>query len=126
MKSILSILFLGIMVACNAQTNKIERIDVAKQLEMSANDDVIVIDVRTPGEVAEGYIKGTSKFIDYNGANFNAEIEALDKSKTYVVYCRSGNRSTKALNIMSDLGFTKLYELKGGISSVNDPALLQK
>ena len=47
-------------------------------------ENVVLIDVRTPGEVSSGYIKGAQKFIDINGANFETEINALDKTKTYV------------------------------------------
>lgn len=120
-KSIFSILYLSIVMACNAQNESITRIDLAKMESISANENTVVIDVRTPGEVAAGYIKGTDQFIDYNGADFETKIAALDKDKTYVVYCRSGNRSTKALNKMAELGFTKLYELNGGIKAVTNP-----
>ena len=118
MKALLSILFLSLVMACTAQNENITRIGMDKYSEMSADENTVIIDVRTHGEVAEGYVQGTDKFIDYNSNDFEKRIEGLDKDKTYVVYCRSGNRSTKALNIMADLGFTKLYELEGGIMAV--------
>jgi len=88
---------------------------------MQAKPDVVVLDVRTPGEVSEGIIKGASVFIDYNSSDFEKQLEGLDKSKTYLVYCRSGNRSGKACHAMLDKGFKQVYNLDGGISSWSDP-----
>ena len=64
-----------------------------------------VIDVRTPEEVSAGYLEGALKF-DYQGANFASEIATLDKSKDYVIYCRSGNRAGGAIDFMKQNGFT--------------------
>ncbi len=77
----------------------------------------VVIDVRTPGEVAEGYIPGTTLFYDYNDSNFESNIEKLDKTKGYVVYCRSGGRSSKAAELLQQKGIKKVYNLDGGISN---------
>ena len=82
-----------------------------------AEDNVVLIDVRTPGEVDAGIIKGADAFIDYNGASFKEEIGKLDKSKTYVMYCRSGGRSGRAADYMVKNGFTDVYNLQGGILS---------
>ena len=72
-----------------------------------------VIDVRTPEEYALGYIEGAI-LIDYKAADFHASISALNRNVTYLIYCRSGNRSGKASIIMDSLGFKKIYDLKGG------------
>lgn len=64
-----------------------------------------VIDVRTPEEVSAGYLEGALKF-DYQGAKFASEIATLDKSKDYVIYCRSGNRAGGAIDFMKQNGFT--------------------
>lgn len=64
-----------------------------------------VIDVRTPQEVSAGYLEGSLKF-DFQGPNFASEIATLDKSKDYVIYCRSGNRAGGAINFMKQNGFT--------------------
>ena len=72
-----------------------------------------VIDVRTPEEYALGYIKGAI-LIDYKASDFQASISALNRNVTYLIYCRSGNRSGKASIIMDSLGFKKIYDLKGG------------
>lgn len=83
----------------------------------------VLIDVRTPEEYAEGYIEN-SILIDFHAENFKDELKKLDKNINYSIYCRSGNRSAQALEIMEDLGFKNVYDLSGGIiawSSVNLP-----
>ncbi|MBK9225878.1 MAG: rhodanese-like domain-containing protein [Ignavibacteria bacterium] len=89
----------------------------AEELKPMINDPgFVVIDVRTPGEWKSGYIAGTDKFIDFHSSDFENQIRELDNSKAYVIYCRSGNRSAKACEIMSKNGFTNLHNLSGGIN----------
>lgn len=89
-------------------------IDQALQVE-----DAILLDVRTPGEVAEGIIPG-ALHIDVKNSNFKVEVDKLDKSKTYMVYCRSGGRSKTASDIMVDLGFENVNNVLGGYSGYMD------
>lgn len=70
-----------------------------------------VIDVRTAGEYAEGHLEGAVN-IDVQSAAFTEEVGKLDKAGTYVVYCRSGNRSKTAIDTMKSIGFTNL--INGG------------
>jgi len=85
--------------------------------ESIANDkDAVVLDVRTQEEVDGGIIPD-SKHIDiYKGQGFIDEVEKLDKSKNYYIYCRSGNRSGQACQIMDKLGFANTYNLMGGFN----------
>lgn len=76
------------------------------------NPDMIIIDVRTPGEYEAGHVENAIN-IDYTGENFTQEINKLDKTKTYLIYCRSGNRSSKAIQIFKKQGFTKIYNFGG-------------
>lgn len=73
--------------------------------------DAVVLDVRTPAEVRQGKIPGAST-IDMMDRQFTEKIEALDKNKTYLLYCRSGNRSAQACTYMAGKGFTHLYNLR--------------
>ena len=79
-----------------------------------AESGVVTLDVRTAEEIAEGYIEG-SQSIDFYLEDFEIEINTLDKQLTYAVYCRSGKRSGKAIEIMQEAGFHNLFNLDGGI-----------
>jgi len=76
----------------------------------------VVLDVRTPAEFASGHLP-QAKNIDIEGSDFAAKIAALDKSTTYAVYCRSGNRSGVAMEQMAAAQFTHVYDLAGGIGA---------
>lgn len=82
--------------------------------ELRKKEGYVVLDVRTPGEVAEEAIPGHIA-INLFDPEFRAKVEGLDKSKHYLLYCRSGNRSANACALMASLGFENLYNLAGGI-----------
>ena len=75
----------------------------------------VILDVRTEEEFESGYIKGALNIDIRGGADFLASIESLDKSKSYFVYCRSGARSGQACQLMSQMGFSAVYNLDGGV-----------
>lgn len=77
-----------------------------------------VIDVRSPLEMKEGSIPG-HRLINLKSESFEGQILKLDKSKMYLVYCKSGVRGKKACKRMHKLGFENLYNLKGGINAWN-------
>jgi len=86
---------------------------------MSQHPGVVLLDVRTAPEHRQQSIKGSIN-IDIMGANFAAQIAKLDKNKSYLVYCRSGNRSANACNTLAANGFTSLYNLSGGMMSYSN------
>ena len=83
---------------------------------MNEEKNSILIDVRTLEENKTLSIPN-SKLIDIHKPNFIDQIEKLDRSKSYFVYCRSGRRSHSACRQMKSMGFEKVYNLKGGIIS---------
>lgn len=89
--------------------------DVAKVDELIKTGKYIVIDVRTKEEFDAGHIKGALNF-DYYNEEFEDEIEAnlKDKNKPYILYCRSGMRSLYSAQILEDLGYTDVTNMKGG------------
>lgn len=95
--------------------NFLNDISLEEAAEKISTGEAIFIDVRTPEEIGQGMIPG-SIHIDFNSSDFEAKLEKLDKSKEYVVYCRSGGRSTKACKKMNELGFTKLNNMVAGYS----------
>jgi rhodanese-related sulfurtransferase len=75
-----------------------------------------VIDVRTPAEVAEtGHLDGALTF-DWQGSEFAAQAETLDKAGNYVIYCRSGNRAGQAIAWLEENGFTGELTNGGGLA----------
>ena len=80
---------------------------------ISENSDLVILDVRTPGETAEGMIENAIE-IDYKSSDFDSKIMELDKNKSYLVYCRSGGRSVSASEKMIAVGFTKVTNMEGG------------
>ena len=78
--------------------------------------DVVILDVRTPGETAQGKIEGAVE-INFRDPSFAKRVQDLDKNKKYLVYCRSGRRSLGAIEIMVENGFKDLYNLVGGYNA---------
>ena len=76
----------------------------------------LLIDVRTPEEVADGSIDGNTN-INVNSPSFKSEIEKLNKNIPVLIYCKSGGRSGKAMEIMKEMGFKEVYNLNGGYSN---------
>lgn len=83
--------------------------------QLNADDNAVILDVRTEAEVAEKKIPNSINIDIYKGQGFVYQVEELDKSKNYYVYCRSGARSAQACSIMNQLGFDNTYNLLGGI-----------
>jgi rhodanese-related sulfurtransferase len=84
-------------------------------IQLAADENAVILDVRTGDEVAEGKISNAIHIDIYKGQEFISEVEELDESKNYYVYCKSGNRSGQACQIMNQLGFDNTFNLLGGI-----------
>lgn len=78
--------------------------------------DGVLLDVRTPDEFNEGHLPGALN-IDIRGYEFHELVKELDTDKTYFVYCKSGGRSSAAIQFMQSIGFTKTHNLVGGITA---------
>lgn len=84
--------------------------------ERLAEPGTVILDVRSREEFAEGHLDGAIN-IDVEDPSFAEEIEGLNKSVPYAVYCRSGNRSQIAIDLMREAGFENTYHLAGGIGA---------
>lgn len=94
---------------------KVLNLDSTTFSEKMKNDpEGVLLDVRTQGEYITGHIPN-SKLIDIMSPAFLQEIEQLEKSKNYYIYCRSGNRSYHAGMAMLRMGFQTVYNLQSGI-----------
>jgi rhodanese-related sulfurtransferase len=90
--------------------------DARQAAELVVTNAVIVLDVRTPREFAAGHIAGATN-LNYLGGDFSDRLAQLDPSKTYLLHCAVGGRSTNALPKMARLGFTNLIHLDGGFKA---------
>lgn len=95
-----------------------DNIDAEEFAGLMKEENHVVLDVRSPQEQLEGAIPGNI-LINLFDPSFKQRIDKLDKSKTYLVYCRSGNRSKTVCSMMSSMGFEHLYNLRGGIYAWN-------
>lgn len=95
----------------------VQRVDPAqgKRILQAQAGAIMLIDVRTPEEFAQGHLEGAVN-MDLEGGQFSADIAGLPKDAAYMVYCHSGRRSALAAQAMSDAGFTHVYDL-GGIAA---------
>ncbi len=90
--------------------------DAKEAAKLVAKNEVVVLDVRTPGEFAAGHIAGATN-IDFQAGDFSDRLAKLDREKTYLVHCAVGGRSTKALAQLSKLGFKHVVHLDGGLKA---------
>ncbi len=94
-------------------------VDPAQALKLIYDDEVLVLDVRTPEEYALGHIGGALNY-NIHDDNFERSVNALDKSKPYLVHCQAGvagGRSRKAIEVLQAGGATKVYHLNGGFNA---------
>lgn len=82
--------------------------------QLSAHPDAQLIDVRTPEEFERGHLQNAVN-IDVHGKEFENMVEALDKERPVMVYCKSGGRSADACEQLRNLGFKNIYGLDGGM-----------
>jgi rhodanese-related sulfurtransferase len=114
------LLLLMVAGACTASTDDLTAQSIAprdfKQLldQRPGSGDMVLLDIRTPREFEAGHIQG-AVLLDFYSRDFVERLKTLDRDKTYLVYCRSGNRSAKSLSLFNRLGFTHAYHLETGI-----------
>ena len=116
----------------DAKETKSSNLNAAQALDLlSAENDVIVLDVRTPREFSTGHIEGAVN-INIAGDAFEEKISKLEKGKPYLVHCAAGvpkGRSRRAEILMKKLGFKQLYHLDGGFiawQQAGNPFLLEE
>lgn len=128
MKNIIlySLLVCWVMSACSAEKSSesnllnlsapVEVIDLAPEEFARKSREGILVDVRTPAEVSKGIIAG-SLAMDYNHPDFLSQAIELPKDREIYLYCAIGGRSSKASELLIQQGFTKVYNLQGGIGA---------
>ncbi len=84
------------------------------ELQLKADTNAVILDVRTEDECNEGIIPNAINIDIYKGQGFIYQLEELDMTKNYYVYCKVGGRSAQACSVMNQLGFKNTYNLLGG------------
>lgn len=103
------------LFGAKAQQNDSIKILAASEFnEAISNDNIQLVDVRTEKEFKEGAIEGALNIDFFKQDNFTEEFNKLDKKEPIYLYCRSGNRSQQAAAKLQEMGFTKIYDLRGG------------
>lgn len=118
---LLTILSMTFLSQCSGENRRAAQNEqtVTEQL---ADKPGIVIDVRTPDEYRSGHLKIANFNYDLLSGEFEGKLSELDKDTTYYLYCRSGNRSGKAAELMRQHGFTDVHNL-GGFQALVDKGL---
>ena len=96
----------------------VARVTLEEFEEKRKGEDVVVLDVRTPEEFEAGHVPGAAN-LNYRDEKFLEKLAALDKGKTYLVYCATGRRSTGATAKMKEVGFGKLFNFVGSMAAWN-------
>jgi rhodanese-related sulfurtransferase len=86
------------------------------QEALQQDENAVILDVRTEEETDEGIIPNAIVIDIYQPQEFMSKVGALDKTKTFYVYCRSGGRSAQACAIMNQLGIENTHNLLGGFN----------
>ena len=103
------------MSAHKKEFEEIEPKEVFTILEKHRDDpDFVVMDVRTPEEYDEGHIEN-AYLLNFKSGSFEDELENMDKNKRYYVYCRTGRKSRKAVELMEKRGYSEAHSVIGGI-----------
>lgn len=99
------------------RTPQLQQINTAEGLALLNDPQVQVLDIRTVGEFQSGTLNRAHNAV-WGSPQFQEQLAVLDRKQPILLFCRSGNRSTQSLPILSDLGFTTIYHLQDGIRLV--------
>jgi rhodanese-related sulfurtransferase len=113
MKTIISFAA-AILLAFGASAAEPKNITIDEAANIISKDtNVVVLDIRTPKEFQGGHIRGATN-IDFRDKEFAKRIQALDKSKTYIIHCQAGGRSGSACEQVKGLDFKNMLHMKQG------------
>lgn len=111
------VLYLVLIVSLTGcMSGTYQDVSVEEAKKMVANGEVQVIDVRTPEEFSTGHIPD-AELIPLQV--IEGMLDELDKEESYLIVCKSGNRSSEASAILAENGFTSIYNMSGGMNQWN-------
>ena len=130
----ISLLILGVLAACQATPRPSLLLPGSAMTAASVHNQAVtaisveeaqawladpnaqwqLLDLRTPEEFATGHLKNAT-LMNFYDADFRERLLTMNRHQPTILYCRSGNRSGQALEIMRELGFRNVYDMQGGI-----------
>ncbi len=124
--SLMSVLSCFLLLAAVQVSAKDISVKDAAALVQNPPQGLTIVDVRTPAEFRDGHLAGAVN-MDFFGASFDSQILALPKDKPILLYCRTGNRSAGAYDVMEKEGITNILHMNEGITGWQKQGLpLQK
>jgi phage shock protein E len=114
--------FLSANAADTSAPPPVKHVDARSAQKLLSQTNLVILDIRTPEEFKSFHIAGATN-IDFHGSNFEQRINALDKSKNYLVHCASGGRSAQSLKFFQKYDFQSIYHLDGGINGWKNAGL---
>lgn len=110
--------------SCNNSTNgEIQMVSPVQVYEaIYGAESLQLVDVRTSEEYEVSHLKNAQN-ICVTSDDFREKVAVLDKEKPVYVYCKKGGRSAQAADILKEMGFTKVYDLQGGLTSWQEEGL---
>jgi rhodanese-related sulfurtransferase len=118
MKRIVVLMSFVVTIACSPSGAQSSELLAPSDFErkLTATTEKQIVDVRTAEEFAGSHVSG-AVMIDYYKKDFKAQVAKLDRSKPVFIYCAAGGRSGSATEVLEELGFKKIYDLKGGMKA---------
>ncbi|WP_221929957.1 rhodanese-like domain-containing protein [Fodinibius sediminis] len=110
---VFAVMGLVIVLGACSSDSPVKRISAEEFQQKIEEEPGVIIDVRTKDEYNAGHLAMVDEHHDLLNGDFEAHLKSLDKEKTYYLYCRSGNRSGKAADLMAQNGFKKVYNIGG-------------
>jgi phage shock protein E len=122
---LIAVMTLFVSQACAQSEADGTRISAEQFQEKVDETPGVIIDVRTQKEYDRGHVAMVDYHLDLLNGDFEASLDSLNKNETYYLYCRSGNRSGKAAELMKKNGFKKVYNI-GGYKGLVDAGVESK
>lgn len=122
---LIAIMTLFVAQACAQSETNSTRINAEQFQERVEEAPGVIIDVRTQKEYNQGHLAKVDHQLNLLNGEFEASLDSLDKEKTYYLYCRTGNRSGQATELMEKNGFKNVYNI-GGFQELVDSGVESK
>ena len=116
-RNFIAFLVLSALSSVLAGESKVTHANVTEAAALVKAKKVVVVDVRTAAEYANGHIEGAKNVDFLEEKTFESNLAKLDKDQPVLVHCAAGGRSTKSLKVFEKLGFKNITHMDGGLNA---------